>query len=303
MFLIWILGNPIFQRIYRAIKSVRRFLCGTTELLRICSSPYSPEICANVEVCIRYSKQLALERYSLESKNCGLTEVGRMIAAKKLFVADLHEKTLFRCLETINLCSLVQERLEATANTKYDDTLKEHKDMLKQLWTLMFPEKTVIVSDEWITIGFQSKNPGTDFRGMGILGLKQLIYIVQMHPGLVQDLMEACSNEVSWYSYAIVGINITAFLMESMRSRKLNYYFYVNHCMESDFHELYCFVFWKFNKHWTSYNKLPPLTIMDFNREFGIVKAQVEHDLALRKKLTYVSAASAKEEDFKHHFD
>ena len=32
------------------------------------------------------------------------------------------------------------------------------------------------ISKQWQDIGFQGNNPATDFRGMGLLGLKSLLY-------------------------------------------------------------------------------------------------------------------------------
>jgi hypothetical protein len=31
------------------------------------------------------------------------------------------------------------------------------------------------ISDHWAELGFQGKDPATDFRGMGVLGLDQLL--------------------------------------------------------------------------------------------------------------------------------
>jgi hypothetical protein len=33
-------------------------------------------------------------------------------------------------------------------------------------------------SEQWKEIGFQGKNPATDFRGMGILGLQNLWFVM-----------------------------------------------------------------------------------------------------------------------------
>jgi len=33
------------------------------------------------------------------------------------------------------------------------------------------------LTEEWIEIGFQGKDPATDFRGAGVLGLEQLLVI------------------------------------------------------------------------------------------------------------------------------
>jgi hypothetical protein len=47
------------------------------------------------------------------------------------------------------------------------------------LWNTLKPGREISnrISKEWIEIGFQGADPATDFRGAGILGLKQLISI------------------------------------------------------------------------------------------------------------------------------
>lgn len=49
--------------------------------------------------------------------------------------------------------------------------------MFIQLWNLLMPTKTLKarISKQWADIGFQGDDPKTDFRGMGILGLINLV--------------------------------------------------------------------------------------------------------------------------------
>ena len=48
---------------------------------------------------------------------------------------------------------------------------------LFQLWTLLKPEEPLEsrITPQWTQIGFQGNDPGTDFRGMGTLGLNDLM--------------------------------------------------------------------------------------------------------------------------------
>ena len=48
--------------------------------------------------------------------------------------------------------------------------------MLMTLWSTLKPNETLDarLSKQWIDIGFQGMDPVTDFRGSGLLGLKQL---------------------------------------------------------------------------------------------------------------------------------
>ena len=57
------------------------------------------------------------------------------------------------------------------------------------LWKTVFPAKQLAsrVSEQWKDMGFQGTDPATDFRGMGLLGLEQLIYFAERYPGMVRS--------------------------------------------------------------------------------------------------------------------
>ena len=65
-----------------------------------------------------------------------------------------------------------------------------------QLWNnLMKRELTARISKDWQEIGFQGNNPATDFRGMGLLGLKCLQYPIQPVQVSVKPSIEVYTNE------------------------------------------------------------------------------------------------------------
>lgn len=54
-----------------------------------------------------------------------------------------------------------------------------------RLWTATYPDTKLEsrVSEQWKLLGFQGTDPATDFRGMGLLGLEQLVYFSENHTG------------------------------------------------------------------------------------------------------------------------
>ena len=69
-------------------------------------------------------------------------------------------------------------KLETLRQTSFDSDDKSHEDELMALWKNLQPEKqlTSRVSSDWGDIGFQGDDPKTDFRGMGMLGLRNLSF-------------------------------------------------------------------------------------------------------------------------------
>lgn len=104
-----------------------------------------------------------------------------------------------------------------TATTPYDPENPQHEQALLQLWQLLKPN-TILKSrrcNQWQDIGFQGVDPATDFRGAGILGLQTLLYFASSFNSLARRVLEEAS-----YSFAITGINITAWLLNWLLLRK-----------------------------------------------------------------------------------
>jgi len=59
--------------------------------------------------------------------------------------------------------------LNVRAATKYDTTNVSHERKLLELWEALMPNEKLEtrIGEQWGKIGFQGKDPATDFRGMG----------------------------------------------------------------------------------------------------------------------------------------
>lgn len=141
---------------------------------------------------------------------------------------------------------------EKLASIKYDSNLDTHTSRLICMWnnlirdddkppyrgsqndTKVFPKelsfeitrKSDIVSSRWSHIGFQGEDPGTDFRGMGMLGLYQLLYLTEKPNKLAGDLLRRSLNEKYGYPFAIVGINITYNLLQLFKDGSMKHLYY-----------------------------------------------------------------------------
>ena len=96
--------------------------------------------------------------------------------------------------------------LRPTARVPFN--LQLHQDSLKQLWhlvlgTVPFPEGAQ--SSHWKSVGFQTANPCTDFRGAGLLSLNQLIYFVEQWPETFASIRPSLGS----FQFAVAGLNLT----------------------------------------------------------------------------------------------
>ena len=67
--------------------------------------------------------------------------------------------------------------LESIRTTPYDAENPVHEKKLLELWDSLMPQLNLEsrVSSDWKYLGFQGEDPKTDFRGMGLLGLENLL--------------------------------------------------------------------------------------------------------------------------------
>lgn len=133
------------------------------------------------------------------------------------------------------------------------------------------------ISKQWTDIGFQGTDPATDFRGMGIEGLDDLLYFVKQYPTVVHSIQQHASHPVYWYPYAVVGINITKFAYQLLESKQLQRYLFEHGTQTSQFHEFYCYLFFQFNQFWITHE--PKLTVMEFESKFIEFKRKIQRQL------------------------
>ena len=67
--------------------------------------------------------------------------------------------------------------MEALRAEAFDGDNLSHERGLLELWSLLQPGVPLETrrTKQWQSIGFQGDDPKTDFRGMGVLGLENLL--------------------------------------------------------------------------------------------------------------------------------
>ena len=78
-----------------------------------------------------------------------------------------------------------------------------------------------MINENWMKIGFQQKNPRTDFRAGGHLSLLCLIYICQFYPHDFKEMVKTTAEkeDVMWLT-AISSISLTHHLVAYLRLNK-----------------------------------------------------------------------------------
>ncbi|CAI4233245.1 unnamed protein product [Auanema sp. JU1783] len=159
----------------------------------------------------------------------------------------------------------VEDRRREVFNPKND----EHVDKLKKLWELTLPDRIdefALVSKVWQEIGYQGVDPSTDFRGMGMLSLDQLLYLGENYPEQLKAIHQISHHPTIGFPMAVAGITITSFCHHMLRKGVLRKHFYnlsASHRIDFiAYNNAYCRIFTLFCEY---YKRSNPKSIMSFN--------------------------------------
>jgi len=256
----------IFWRIYKLILHI---ITGKSEIERICYNDElkSLERTRLIEKSINNSKQLAEIKKLLQNEfdpeeiSTRITEIKNMNRNVLAFDSKVLPN-LIAALEPITLFIQLKQSIKQDVNILYDKENDEHEAKLEELWEALRPNirRSGRLTSEWGDIGFQGKDPATDFRGMGILGLDNLHQFSIRHS---QDATDVLRNSTSKcvYPFAITGINITALLVRLLDTDHFKEYFYKHGSTREQFHFVYAQLYRAFDEFYQSKN---PVNIMSF---------------------------------------
>ncbi|VFQ75808.1 unnamed protein product [Cuscuta campestris] len=173
-------------------------------------------------------------------------------------------------------------------DVSYDSTNSEHQAALRALWDSAFPGEELhdLISEQWKEMGWQGKDPSTDFRGGGFISLENLLYFSKNYPKSFQDLLlKREGNRSMWeYPFAVAGVNITFMLiqmldLEAVKPQRLVGATFLKFLAdnESAFDLLYCIAFKLMDHQWLSMRA----SYMDFNTVMKATRRQLEKELVL----------------------
>ena len=175
-------------------------------------------------------------------------------------------KLLFSCSITKLPANLLIERDQvfSYAKVSFDDKNPLHFRMLHTIFRkLTSSRQCVRYGNHWETIGFQGRDPATDLRGVGMLGVLQILAFISLNFEFIQYVYTYSLDENHHFPLAVGLLNMTEIMLQTLREGKLHntilqqksvinavntYYFAVffkffvmyrsNKCTESDFGEL-----------------------------------------------------------------
>ncbi|XP_071126322.1 ELMO domain-containing protein 2-like [Mytilus edulis] len=288
-----------FSVLWPMWKWILRKWTGKCELLRITSeNPKGAKRTKAIERSLKHSNIAILKQLS-KDEIIDVIPASEEVMKIKDVIAEIHPQFAY-CFQ-VCLCQICGYKrlfaeVEEMRKTQYSSENPDHEEKLMQLWGFLMPDIKLEtrISKQWTDIGFQGDDPKTDFRGMGMLGLNQLLYISSKYTALSRQILSKSHHPTLGFSYAIVGINLTSVLYELLKKQTLRTHFYnIKDDKPSlhDFHELYCYMFKEFVTFW--FNEKPK-DIMEFGRVRDKFRKKIKQKL--KEDLTTILKFDADEE-------
>lgn len=174
---------------------------------------------------------------------------------------------LMKVLTAVQNINHLHHGLARQTKEAYDEKNPEHEYLLLRLWNLLRPGVSLSArhSKDWGQLGFQARNPATDFRGMGVLGLQNMVTFAEKYPKAAKAIVSDCMEYKNWFPFAITGITLTRDILGLLRTGDPGVctFFLVKGCTPSAYDQLYAHFFTQLNDMWTTEQ---PEDIMQFGR-------------------------------------
>ncbi|RZB41650.1 ELMO CED12 domain containing protein [Asbolus verrucosus] len=172
-----------------------------------------------------------------------------------------------QCVEQIWGYRQLLAEVEELRKTTYDADNFRHEEKLYDLWAKLMPNEVLDgrITKQWQYIGFQGDDPKTDFRGMGLLGLENLLAFATEYREAASHVLSHSHHPVYGYAFAIVGINLTKLAWTLLQQGDAKTYFYNtarNLPTIKLFHQFYSYLFYEFDRYWL---ECKPKDIMEFS--------------------------------------
>lgn len=305
------------------VKRVRRIVSGETAVERICgesdpsgerSQPTSGP-CMSLALLREWSssRQLA-QTFAAHGKNADMdveAAAEAILSVKSNNAAPDVRANLKRCLTAISDVNALRADVIALRECSYDADDASHEDRLERLWVELQGNRQRQggrLSSDWGDIGFQTRDPKSDFRGGGLLGLEQLLHIAMTRGEIARRMIVEPEAEEARYPWACAGINVT---MEAYHA------FVDGHALDATlyrgaervgavaggnrrkamlavYHDVYADMFERLHEAWVGAN---PENVLAFGPIFKKVMAEVLQDLKQSGQVSPSSSGASGKSD------
>ncbi len=210
-----------------------QYFTGFNDVHKICSSEKSSDEKSEM-ICRLFSSMMKTPKFAIYTNlkmSPALFKVNEA-ADFVMVVKSLPKTDLVLCrnivysLHAVRLVNVVYHRMIEMKSEPISQNNDMHIALLESLWMNMKPHtrraSNTVVCADWMALGFQGNDPTTDFRSLGLLGLYQLVYFSLHRTPRAHMVLAELSKPGKYYPFAVIGINISQFVMELFNEHRLH---------------------------------------------------------------------------------
>lgn len=268
--------NMLFQvkvALRRLVNFFIHSVTGKCELERICegaSGKHGFKKCQEIEYSLLHSKHEDIRKLLVSDSTTTTTVKEAIQTIRRIKEIDVTNNSHF----VLSMCNFLRKifnyaelsrKIDEVRSIDYDEKNSEHRQLLFRLWTVLKggdeqfeqQQQQHIKLLKWREIGFQGNNPGTDFRGMGLLGLVNLVYLVEKNKETATKILNLSKHPQHGFMFAVGGIYFTGVTLELLTQGKLKGYFYnlpdeVEENTLEHFQDVFSQIYLEFSEYWVS---------------------------------------------------
>lgn len=169
------------------------------------------------------------------------------------------------CAIALKTTELNEERdaIFKIAKLRFNVDSIPHNRMLQTLWMKITDDTRQCdkTGSHWQQIGFQGNDPSTDIRGCGLLGVLQIIFMLEAYPDIISKVYLLSMDNHQNFPLVLVSFAITGIVIRLLRSCLI--YNYINSCHSAmdAVNQVYASLFYQFYRNWKNKSR----TILDFD--------------------------------------
>lgn len=116
-----------------------------------------------------------------------------------------------------------RDQILAFSRVPFNDREEFHFQILYTIFCqLKDTDHCLRYGHHWEEIGFQGTDPATDLRGVGMLGLLQMLAFVLQYKDYLKECLRYSEDETYNFPMCVTLINITGFTLEWLQQNRLN---------------------------------------------------------------------------------
>jgi hypothetical protein len=261
--------------LWRLWKWLSRLFTGKSEVQRLAEAKEALETrTLKIENSIKNSRNKIVRSIASDSSVSVEQAVEILVKEKGLKGEPSVMESLRLSLVRIHSLTLLWEELDSLALQPFSPESQEHERTLQGLWDHLMPGSQLEArhTKQWQDIGFQGKDPATDFRGMGVLGLYCLHYFATNHQSVARSVLSHSHHPQHHYPYAVVGIHVIEMIHGWLRDSRLHSYLYTT-CTDwppatEELMEMYCYLFYQFDQFWEQKKPENVMAFVPIKEEF-----------------------------------